>query len=109
VSCRRWHYSHRGGRDVARGAEGVEAIKNLGAEAKFVAADLVRPEEIRRLARDVGNVDVLVNNAGRTMFAATDEVTPADFDSLLVTNVRARIYWSRHSHRLWVHVDGLHH
>jgi len=51
------------GRDAARGAHTVEAITAAGGRARFVAADLSTPAEISRLATEVGDVDVLVNNA----------------------------------------------
>ena len=42
------------GRDEARGAETVEAIRAGGGRARFVAADLSDPAEIKRLAAEAG-------------------------------------------------------
>src|SRR5712692_10426680 len=51
------------GRDVARGTETVEAIIAAGGRARFVAADLSNPADLRRLVEDIGDIDILVNIA----------------------------------------------
>ncbi|HKF74813.1 MAG TPA: SDR family NAD(P)-dependent oxidoreductase, partial [Candidatus Dormibacteraeota bacterium] len=50
------------GRDAARGAQTVAAIEAEGGRAEFIAADLNDIASVRRLAEQVGEVDVLVNN-----------------------------------------------
>src|SRR5580765_5495575 len=52
------------GRDAARGAETVEEIAAAGGKASFVAADLGDAVDVQRLASKVGDVDILINNAG---------------------------------------------
>jgi NAD(P)-dependent dehydrogenase (short-subunit alcohol dehydrogenase family) len=52
------------GRDPLRGAETVNEITAAGGRARFVTADLADPDEVRRLAVEAGDIDVLVNNAG---------------------------------------------
>ena len=54
------------GRDADRGAQTVEEIERSGGKARFLAADLGNPGEIRRLAEQAGDIDVLVNNAGHS-------------------------------------------
>src|SRR5438445_462490 len=61
------------GRDVERGAATVQEIIAAGGRARFVEADLGKPAEVRRLAREAGDVDVLVNNAGRALVAPTED------------------------------------
>src|SRR6202030_1252351 len=68
------------GRDAARGAQTVEEITAAGGKASFVAADLGDAADVQRLASDVGDVDVLVNNAGLAMFGPAAEFDPAMFD-----------------------------
>jgi NAD(P)-dependent dehydrogenase (short-subunit alcohol dehydrogenase family) len=54
-----------------------------------VDADLGKPAEVRRLAKDAGEVDVLVNNAGLAIFGPTAELDVERFDALFAGNVRA--------------------
>lgn len=77
------------GRNAERGAKAVQQIENTGGKARFVAADLSDADDVRRLAAEAGQVDVLVNNAGIYEFDATFETDDADFDAQFDTNVRA--------------------
>ena len=77
------------GRDAARGAAVVAQIEAAGGQARFIAADLSDPADIKRLAQEVGSIDVLVNNAGRSVWAPTAEMSVEDFDSMFASNVRA--------------------
>src|ERR1700690_1361887 len=52
------------GRDAERGAGIVAGVRDAGAHAEFVRADLGDPERLAELADEVGDVDILVNNAG---------------------------------------------
>ncbi len=77
------------GRDAERGAKTVSDIENAGGTARFIAADLSDPQDVRRLADESGPVDVLVNNAGVYKFVSTFDSEDADFDWHFHTNVRA--------------------
>jgi NAD(P)-dependent dehydrogenase (short-subunit alcohol dehydrogenase family) len=80
------------GRDASRGKATVEEIESNGGRARFVSADLASPSEIARLATDVGDVDVLVNNAGFSWFGPTADLDLATFDNLFASNVRAAYF-----------------
>jgi NAD(P)-dependent dehydrogenase (short-subunit alcohol dehydrogenase family) len=77
------------GRDATRGAAVVEEIDAAGGQARFIAADLSDPADIRRLASDAGDIDVLVNNAGHSFWGPTEETSVEEFDSLFDSNVRS--------------------
>ena len=77
------------GRDGARGAAVVEEIELAGGQARFIAADLSDPAGIQRLAEEAGDIDVLVNNAGHSVWGPTEKTTAEDFDSMFASNVRA--------------------
>ncbi|MFH8336841.1 SDR family NAD(P)-dependent oxidoreductase [Streptomyces sp. AM6-12] len=80
------------GRNAERGAEVVAEIAAAGGRARFVAADLTEPDAADRLAAEVGEVEVLVNNAGVAQWAPTEEMTPADYDAMFAGNVRAPFF-----------------
>jgi NAD(P)-dependent dehydrogenase (short-subunit alcohol dehydrogenase family) len=80
------------GRDAVRGTETVEAIISAGGKASFAAADLSDAADVRRLANEVGDVDILINNAGIALFAPTAELEVAAFDTMFASNVRAPFF-----------------
>jgi NAD(P)-dependent dehydrogenase (short-subunit alcohol dehydrogenase family) len=80
------------GRDAARGAETVEEITAAGGKAGFVAADLGDAADVERLASDVGDIDILINNAGLALFGPTAEFDGAAFDTMFASNVRAPFF-----------------
>ena len=77
------------GRSADRGAETVRTVENAGGKARFVAADLSRPDDVRRLAAEAGPVDILINNAGIYKFGATADTDDAFFDEHVNLNLRA--------------------
>ena len=77
------------GRDAERGAKTVREIRNAGGKARFVAADLTKADDVRRLAVEAGPVDILINNAGIYRFGGTLDVDDANFDEHVNVNLRA--------------------
>jgi NAD(P)-dependent dehydrogenase (short-subunit alcohol dehydrogenase family) len=77
------------GRDAARGAAVVNQIEAAGGQASFIAADLSDPADIECLVAEAGDVDVLVNNAGHSVWGPTEKTTVEDFDAMFASNVRA--------------------
>ncbi|MGE0388270.1 MAG: SDR family NAD(P)-dependent oxidoreductase [Gammaproteobacteria bacterium] len=70
----------------------VAAVRAAGAAALAVALDVTRGESIREAAaeveRDLGPIDVLVNNAGVTASMPALEQTEAVWDEILDTNLK---------------------
>jgi NAD(P)-dependent dehydrogenase (short-subunit alcohol dehydrogenase family) len=77
------------GRDASRGVGVVEQIELTGGHARFVAANLSDPDDVARLAAEVGPVDILVNNAGSSWFGPSSELTVTTYDRLFDGNVRS--------------------
>jgi NAD(P)-dependent dehydrogenase (short-subunit alcohol dehydrogenase family) len=77
------------GRDAARGEDVVDEIVANGGMARLVRADLSNPGELDQLAEEVGEIDILINNAGTSWFGPTDELDVDSYDAMFVTNVRA--------------------
>jgi len=80
------------GRDAARGAAVVREIEAAGGRARFIGADLSDPTELEQLVGQVGEVDVLVNNAGFAWFGPTEDLDVATFDRLFDANVRSAYF-----------------
>jgi NAD(P)-dependent dehydrogenase (short-subunit alcohol dehydrogenase family) len=77
------------GRNSLRGTETVDEITAAGGHARFVEADLEDPAAVERVAAEVGEIDVLVNNAGQSVWAPTEDLKISDYDSMFAGNVRA--------------------
>jgi NAD(P)-dependent dehydrogenase (short-subunit alcohol dehydrogenase family) len=80
------------GRNPEHGAEVVREIEAQGGRARFVAADLADVAAVQNLLDEVGDVDVLVNNAGSSWFGSTAELDAATFDHLFDGNVRSAYF-----------------
>ena len=76
--------------DEAGGEHTVAAIRDAGGEAVFVRCDVSREEEVRAMtdaaARELGGVDVLVNNAAVFVLKGV-EATPEEWHRSLSVNV----------------------
>lgn len=72
------------------------AIREAGGVAMPIAADIGIPRSARELvteaAEEFGRVDILVNNAGRTRFGPARDVTEADWDDVINTNLRGAFF-----------------
>ena len=92
------------GRRLGEGSKAVEAIREAGAEARFIATDVTQPSDLAALheaiASDHGRLDVAFNNAGfqepRALLADQD---PALFDRVFDTNVRSAFLALQHQLR----------
>ena len=73
--------------------ETVAAIKKLGRKAVAIQADVSQSNDVARLAKEVesslGPIDILVNNAGHALARSLDELTEADFDTTIATNLKS--------------------
>jgi NAD(P)-dependent dehydrogenase (short-subunit alcohol dehydrogenase family) len=77
------------GRDPERGAAAVDSIRADGGTARFIAADLGDAEDVERLAREAGAVDILVNNGGIYEFTSTLDTSVSSIDRHFAINARA--------------------
>ena len=80
------------GRNAERGADTVNEITAASGKASFVAADLSVVAEVQRVASDVGDIDILINNAGMALFGPTGEFEVSAFDKMFASNVRAAFF-----------------
>jgi NADP-dependent 3-hydroxy acid dehydrogenase YdfG len=74
----------------------AEVAAPLGANVLVVPTDVTKRAELERL-RDrtlerFGQLDVLVNNAGRALWRLVSELTDADLDEMMTVNVKSVVY-----------------
>ncbi len=85
---------------------GIEALrakieKDGGARAIYDPADMAKPGEIeamiQRAARELGGVDILINNAGIQHVAPVDEFPPEKWDAVIAINLTSAFHATRHA------------
>ncbi len=88
----------------SRKAEDLEqaaaSLQAQGIDARWIAADCAREEDLRRLADDtlerMGDVDILVNNAGASWGAPAEDHPVAAWDKVMNLNIRGYFILSQH-------------
>ena len=83
------HYRH----SASDAEETRRAAEELGVRAISLSADVSKPDAaaglVGQAAEELGSLDVLVNNVGNYVFKAVDELTFAEWDDVLATNLTA--------------------
>jgi gluconate 5-dehydrogenase len=73
--------------------EAVAHLQDRGIDARWVAADASKPEEVQRVADEalqrLGDIDILVNNAGATWGAAAEDHPLDAWDKVMNLNIRS--------------------
>jgi 3-oxoacyl-[acyl-carrier protein] reductase len=85
------------GRGASEAKAVVAEMRNAGARAEAISADLAAADGPHKLAKQVRGIvgerlDILVANAGTSKPAAIEDTTVADFDNLFAVNVRAPFF-----------------
>ena len=74
----------------------VEDLSGDGAAPRFYHCDLTDLDSIRsaftRIARDIGPVEILINNAGNDDRHTLEEITPASWDDRINVNLRHHLF-----------------
>lgn len=84
------------GRRAERLQEIAQEIQAHGAECQTLCFDVRSEEECRQYLEPLGNVDVLVNNAGLAAgLEHIDKGSTADWDAMIDTNVKGLLYVTR--------------
>src|SRR5688572_3167589 len=88
-------------RTAARAKETLDVIKTAGGRAFAVEADLEKPEEIRSMCeqaiRQLGGIDIVVNNAGVADLGSVTEMDERLWDSTMNVNLKAPFLVCKHT------------
>jgi NAD(P)-dependent dehydrogenase (short-subunit alcohol dehydrogenase family) len=80
------------GRDKAKLDAAVSRLRGQGAEVIAFAADVANATAVTELLRQtnaaLGDLDILVNNAGIGIFGPAHELSEADWDKVIDTNLK---------------------
>ena len=88
----------------------VERLSDENCHVQVVLGDIARAEDCKRMVEDVeskvpaaieafGGVDVLVNNAGITKDKLVMQMSEADFEDVITTNLNGAFYLSKYVSR----------
>ena len=96
----------REGYDLALTELSIDALKDTLADPAIaqrkavpIALDLRSQDSIKaafeKAAKELGNIDLLVNNAGRALLRPVVEVTDAEWDDVIDTNLKGAFFLSQ--------------
>ena len=85
--------------DEREGVLYVEELKSNGHEAMFVKTDVRKEADIQHLMdvtlKTYKTIDILINNAGKTLFKSLYDLTIEEWDDMMNTNLRSVFLCSR--------------
>jgi len=77
----------------------VDAVRGAGGRAMAIGADVSRSVEVSAMvasvARELGPVDVLVNNAGLAIIRGVEDLTEEEFDRTIAVNLKSAFLCSQ--------------
>jgi NAD(P)-dependent dehydrogenase (short-subunit alcohol dehydrogenase family) len=84
-------------------AQTMATLETVGTRVVSLVLDLNSQSSIERAMADVvaafGRLDLLVNNAGGNLRKSAVDVTPAEWDAVMATNLRGAFFLSQHMGR----------
>ena len=97
-------------RSVEKTAQALEDIRTLGVEAHGITVDVTQEPAIQRMVTStidhMGRLDILVNNSGIAVRAQPQELTAAQWDSVVDVNLRAAFLASKAAYAQMVKAGG---
>ncbi len=97
-------------RNAEKSAAAVQALVALGSDSFALAADVTDEASVQslfeQLAQRCGRLDILVNNAGMTVRKSVDQLTLAEWNQVMDTNLTSAFLCSRAAHPLMKAAGG---
>ena len=97
-------------RSVEKTAQALEDIQALGVEAHGITVDVTQEPAIQRMVTStidhMGRLDILVNNSGIAVRAQPQELTSAQWDSVVDVNLRGAFLASKEAYAQMVKAGG---
>lgn len=91
-------------KDEEQAVQTARQITEAGGTALVHAADMRNADEIthmiHRTVEQFGRIDILINNAGISVWKSPYELTPEEWDSVLGTNLRGTFLCSREAAKI---------
>jgi 2-dehydro-3-deoxy-D-gluconate 5-dehydrogenase len=88
------------GRDLDEGKKAEEDLTTFGYKVKFIKVDVSLEEEVKVLVSEsikaFGQINILVNNAGIFPFQPLAQMTLADFEKVINTNLKGVFLMIKH-------------
>lgn len=66
--------------------------KEFGIDAKYISADMSKGDDCRRLIKDAGVCDILINNAGIQHVAPIEDFPAAKWDAIIAINMSSAFH-----------------
>lgn len=92
--------------DEAGARETAAEVEALGVRAAIVQANVGKAAEVERMFADLSQLDILVNNAGVQTWKALLDLTEAEWDRVIDTNLKGCFLCTRHAAALMKEKDG---
>jgi 2-dehydro-3-deoxy-D-gluconate 5-dehydrogenase len=90
------------GRNEAKSVAAIAELSKSGGKAISVTTDVTDEAAIEamieRVRRELGRIDVLVNNAGMNIRKPPDQLESAEWDGVIATNLKSAFLCSRAAH-----------
>jgi NAD(P)-dependent dehydrogenase (short-subunit alcohol dehydrogenase family) len=86
--------------------EAAAELAAKGIDARWIAADASRPEDIQRVVSEtmqrLGRIDILVNNAGATWGAPAEDYPLEAWDKVMNLNIRSLFLFAQAVAKAWM-------
>src|SRR3984957_1940537 len=98
------------GRDAGKAATALAALRALGVEAEFIAADVTKKSQCLALIEQAearfGRVDILVNNAGTSIRKMPQDFTEEEWHHVMDTNLSGAFLCSQAAYHAMKRAGG---